>query len=77
MDGEDVSEDLPQWAVDKARQTLANNSALSRGMDLLHADGMPDDRAAELLLACVGDGRDPEAFAQHLLKLRRAFRGGS
>lgn len=62
------------WATEKARQLLAENPSLDRGLDLLLADGMPDDKAAQLMLACVAEGRDPEQFARHVIKLRRAIR---
>lgn len=44
------------------------------GLDLLVDDGMPVDKAADLVVAAHRDGRDAEAFARHLLRLRRAAR---
>jgi hypothetical protein len=44
------------------------------GLDLLVDDGMPVDKAAALVGAEHRDGRDAEAFARHLLRLRRAAR---
>lgn len=44
------------------------------GLDLLTDDGMDADKAAPLLMAAHRDGRDAEAFARHLLKLRKAVR---
>lgn len=45
------------------------------GMDLLLADGMDGEKAAEMMWAANRDGRDALAFAEHLIMLRRAFRG--
>ena len=47
---------------------------VAAGLDLLHADGMADDKAAELLWAANRSGRDAAGFAAHLVELRKAFR---
>jgi hypothetical protein len=47
---------------------------VAAALDLLVDDGMPVERAAELVVAAHKDGRDAEAFARHVLKLRRALR---
>jgi len=47
---------------------------LSAGYDLLTDDGYPPEKAAELLAEAERMGKDPEAFAQHMIKLRRALR---
>jgi hypothetical protein len=70
-----MSDDVPEWAENKARVLLADNPAIGRAMDVLLADGMPEDRCAELLLASHGNGDDVEAFARHFVKLRKAMRG--
>lgn len=52
--------------------------AVSAAYDLLTDDGMPYDQAATLVLGMQRHheqgGKDPEAQARHLLKLRRALR---
>jgi sirohydrochlorin ferrochelatase len=48
--------------------------AVSAAYDLLADDGMPPEDAARMAVAAERGGRDPEAFARHLRKLRRAWR---
>ena len=43
--------------------------------DLLLADRVPEQRAANLILAALKSGRDPRATAEHFIKLRKAYRG--
>lgn len=55
------------------------SGSVSAGMDLLMDDGMPADQAAKMMLGAqrlfeTQGGRDPEAMARHILKLRRALR---
>lgn len=47
---------------------------INAGMDILMDDNYPGDKAAELLLAAERKGEDAEAFARHMVKLRRALR---
>lgn len=47
--------------------------ALIAGLDLLCDDGMDAEKAAGLLFAAERGGKDPEAFARHLLTLRNAL----
>lgn len=47
---------------------------LDAAMDLLTDDGFPIGEAAKLLVAAEMDGKNPEHFARHFLRLRRAFR---
>ena len=69
-----MSEDqLPQWATDRAREAL-QDPRVGRAMDILRADRVPDDRIGQFVLACIADGRDPEAAARHFVKLRQALR---
>lgn len=73
------------WAVDSSGGTVALTDhehvalmgvspAVSAGLDLLMDDGMDGEKAAKLLLAAERNGDDAEAFARHMLKLRRAIR---
>lgn len=52
--------------------------AVSAAYDLLTDDGMPPQKAADTALGMQrhheNGGKDPEAQARHLLKLRRALR---
>ena len=48
------------------------DSLTSAAYDILHDDGMAPDKIADLLIGCRRSGRDPEAFARHLVELRRA-----
>jgi hypothetical protein len=47
---------------------------LVSALDLLVDDGMPLQRAADLVAASRRLGHDPEAAARHLVKLRKAYR---
>lgn len=49
---------------------------LDAAMDILSDAGMLDDNRARLLGACIRDGRNPEHFARHLVKLGKAFNQG-
>ncbi len=60
---------------DDLRATGASPAVIA-GLDLLVDDDMPADKAARLLIAAERQGKDPEAFARHLLTLRRELRGG-
>ena len=51
-----------------------NAGPIDAGMDILMDDGMPAEDAAKLCLGAVRIGQDPEAFARHCVKLRRAVR---
>lgn len=41
---------------------------------LLQRDGMPVEQAGTLIFSCRVNGKDPMAFAGHLLELRAALR---
>jgi hypothetical protein len=60
----------PNGVVTEGRLSHAVNA----GVDILDDDGMSIEKTLPLLVAAEADGRDPEAFARHLLKLRRALR---
>lgn len=45
-------------------------------MDIMLADSVPMDTAAKLAVAAGKTGRDPVAFAQHFVQVRREFRAG-
>jgi hypothetical protein len=50
------------------------SDAVSRAYDIMTADRVPAETAAEMAAACERDGRDPVAFAEHFVKVRRSFR---
>jgi len=52
----------------------ANAERIDTAMDILMEDGVNADHAARLSLAAVRAGKDPEDFARHFVKLRRAIR---
>lgn len=47
---------------------------INAGMDILMDDNYPIDKAAKLMLAAERQGEDAEAFARHMVKLRKALR---
>ena len=51
--------------------------AQSAAYDILADDGADMEKWAPMLLAAERDGKDPEAFARHCVKLRKAARGVS
>ena len=55
-------------------ELMGATPAISAAYDLLTDDGMSPQKAADLAVACERSGRDPEAFARHLIKLRKAVR---
>ncbi len=60
--------------VEASVSLMGISPSLSAGYDLLADDGMDPDRIASLLMAAEKQGKDPETFARHMLKLRRAAR---
>ena len=48
--------------------------SVSSAMDIMLDDRVPGDRAAGLCWAAYRTGRDPVEFAEHFVKLRKAFR---
>jgi hypothetical protein len=60
--------------LDRLRATGASDAVIA-AVDILVDDGYPVDRAAQMAVAAERDGKDPEAFARHLLKLRGVLRG--
>lgn len=53
---------------------LTASPQLDAAYDILHDDGMSEDQIVKLLTGCERSGRDPEAFARHLVGLRRGMR---
>ena len=53
---------------------LAFSDAVSRAYDLMTADGVPAQRAADMAVACERDGQDPVAWAEHFIRLRQGLR---
>jgi hypothetical protein len=43
--------------------------------DLMAADGVPAQEAADMALAASRSGRDPVAFAAHFVRMRGVARG--
>jgi hypothetical protein len=63
--------------VADSRGTVAEivlSEAVSRAYDLMAADGVPADKAASMAAAAERSGKDPAAFAEHFVKLRRGLR---
>jgi hypothetical protein len=60
--------------LDRLRATGASDAVIA-AVDILVDDGCPAGRAAQMAVAAERDGKDPEAFARHFLKLRGALRG--
>lgn len=42
--------------------------------DLMTADGVPPQEAADMAVAATRAGRDPAAFARHFIRMREAAR---
>ena len=49
--------------------------SVDAAFDILCDDGMDMEKAADMSVAAWRSGKDPEAFARHLVKLRKAARG--
>ena len=64
------------FAVDTAGTVyeLAFSDAVSRAYDIMTADRVPAQQAADMAVACERDGRDPVAWAEHFIKLRQSLR---
>lgn len=43
-------------------------------VDIMMADRVPEETAAKMAMACAKDGRDPVAWAEHFVKLRKYYR---
>jgi hypothetical protein len=57
------------------RRFIGVSPEVSAAFDLLTDDGMDPKDSIGLMLAAETQGRDPEAAARHILKLRRALKG--
>ena len=53
---------------------LAFSEAVSRAYDIMTADQVPAQRAADMAVAAERGGKDPVAFAEHFVKLRESLR---
>lgn len=63
--------------VADSRGTVAEillSEAVSRAYDLMAADGVPAEKAASMAAAAERSGRDPVAFAEHFVRVRKGFR---
>jgi hypothetical protein len=47
---------------------------VEEAMDIMTADRMPADAAAQMAVGAAKLGKDPVAFAHHLVELRKAVR---
>ena len=50
------------------------SDAVSRAYDLMAADGVPAQTAADMATAAERSGEDPVAFARHFVRLRHVAR---
>lgn len=57
----------------EVRQIGEVTDAISDAYDILEANGMSPQTAADMVLAAERSGRDPVAFARHLVSLRQAM----
>lgn len=64
------------FAVDSAGTVheLILSGAVSRAYDIMTADRVPPQQAAEMAVGCERDGRDPVAWAEHFVQVRRSLR---
>ena len=53
-------------------QCVQASNAVSEAFDLMAADGVPAQTAADMAMAAERAGKDPVAFARHFIKLRHA-----
>lgn len=53
---------------------LAFSDAVSRAHDIMTADRVPAQQAADMALAAERAGKDPVAFAEHFVRQRRELR---
>lgn len=56
-------------------QVIQASQAASDAYDLMIADGVPPQQAADLAVGADRDSRDPVAWARHFVSLRRSLRG--
>ena len=54
---------------------IGYDQAQIAAIDILTDDDVPTERAGELVIAAKRAGKDPEAFARHFVRLRKAYRG--
>lgn len=50
------------------------SDGVSRAHDIMTADRVPAETAAKMAVAAERDGRDPVAFAEHYVKMRKVLR---
>ena len=50
------------------------SAQVSRAYDIMTGDGVPAQKAADLAVAAERNEKDPVAFAEHFVKLRRSLR---
>ena len=49
-------------------------TGVEEAYDLMVADRVPSQQAADMAVAAAKDGRDPVAWARHFVKLRQSLR---
>lgn len=64
-------------SVEETVTHMGVSPAASAAYDILTDDGYPAEKAWEMVLAAEKGGQQPEAFARHFVKLRKAVRGMS
>lgn len=57
-------------------QEVQLSEPVSRAYDIMIANGVPPQTAADLAAAAERGGKDPVAFAEHFVKLRRSHSKG-
>jgi hypothetical protein len=55
-------------------RALGASDGVIAAYDILADDGMTPQQAAEMAVSAERQGKDPVAFARHLVKLRKALR---
>lgn len=72
--GDGIAEIL---SVEDHVRLMGISAAVSAAYDIMTDDGFPPEEAGRFALAAERQGRDPEAFARHFVKLRKAARSAS
>ncbi len=60
--------------IESAVRLAGVSAAASAGYDIMTDDGVPPETAWKMALSAERDGKNPEAFARHLVSLRKALR---
>jgi hypothetical protein len=57
-------------------QAVEAPPGVEEAYDLMTADGVPAQQAADMAMAAHRGGKDPVAFARHFTGMRKRMRGG-